>query len=123
MRAALHFWVPPQIAFHRPQPFHPPARSADLPVEGPPGRCQSVPSALARGYPLAQGVGNPAAPDWAGANAPALGQAGADGFDAGQIHQEKVGQARVPGQCPDLTRVKSIKKRWGRRGRRGSAPT
>ena len=37
---------------------------------------------------MAQGLGNPAAPDWAGANAPATGR-----------------QART-----DLTRVKSVKK-------------
>ena len=57
-------------------------------MEGPPGRCQSVPSALARGYPLAQGPGNPAAPDWAGAGS----------------RLPKGRQARM-----DLTRVKSIK--------------
>lgn len=33
-----------------------PARSADLPVEGPPGLCRSVPSPKARGHPLAQGL-------------------------------------------------------------------
>jgi hypothetical protein len=96
MRAALHFWVTPQIAFHRPQPFHPPARTADLPVEGPPGRCRSVPSALARGYPLAQGLGNPPGEGGAGAGVGAVPR-----LDAGHIRQEEV----------------------GRRVRRGSAPT
>jgi hypothetical protein len=31
-------------------------------------------------------------------------------LDAGHIRQEKVGQARAPGQCPDLARVKSDRK-------------
>ena len=65
------------------------------PISGPSGGRSAGPlperaSALARGYPLAQGLGNPAAPGWAGANAPATGR-----------------QARA-----DLTRVKSARKRW-----------
>ena len=70
---------PAQRLFHRPGPISGPSggRSA--------GPLPERASALARGHPLTQGVGNPAAPDWAGANAPAPGQAGAEG---------------LPGLCP-----------------------
>ena len=100
-------------------------------MEGPPGRCQSVPSALAGGYPLAQGLGNAAAPSLRrGEPRPtdmpvedrqvqARGRvAGADGFGAGQIHQaqkESPACARVAARCvPISRRVRRLSRLWAK---------
>ena len=54
-------------------------------------------------------MGNPAAPDRAGANAPAPGRAGAAGFGAGQIQQEQ-GDLWVP--CGWHSRVSGCSLLW-----------
>jgi hypothetical protein len=77
------FLKPAQRRLHRPGPMSGPSsgRSAGPLPEGA--------SPKARGHPLAQGLGNPAAPGRAGANAPAPGRAGAAGFGAGQIQRRR----------------------------------